>query len=1710
MRSRFLNALVLCVGFLGLQSTLNAVQAATITVTGTGDIVAVDGTVTLREAITAANTNAVVGDAPAGAGTDIINFAIPGAGPHTIAPTSALPDITQTVTIDGYSQNGAAANTLAQGDNAALKIEVDGTNAGNETNGFTFSGAGANGSTIRGLVINRFKYSAILIVDSSNVTVSGNFLGTNISGTTAQGNGLGGIRILNGAFNVIGGSGLAARNIISGNATNGIFVFDGQSTANVVRNNYIGTDVTGTLDLGNSFEGVFIRSAPGNFVGGGSAATRNVISGNGGSGVTIAFDGANENVVQGNYIGTDVTGTLDLGNSLHGVNISEGISNVAGGSTLGARNVISGNGQHGVSIDGLSGSTAGTVVQGNFIGTDVTGTLDLGNTLNGIVVNASANNTLGGSTLETRNLISSNDGDGILLTGTTATGNTVQGNIIGTDVTGALDLGNGGSGIRIDERAKNNILGGAGAAGRNIISGNDAFGVFIFGVNTLDATQNTTGNIVRGNFIGTDINGTKSLGNEFQGVAIRNSPGNTVGGTNAADRNIISGNKVDGVQISCSINSQTSADDNVVQGNYIGTDVTGTLDLGNFAGVIVSNTNRITIGGTSAGARNLLSGNVYGVVLDGSRNTQIQGNFIGTDVTGTLDLGNSVYGVLIFSGSNNIVGGTSVAARNLISGNDQHGISISGSNDLVQGNFIGTDVTGTQDLGNTFSGINIFGNTHTIGGTVSGARNLISGNERDGISLSGSDNVISGNFIGTDADGAKALGNSQHGVLVSSGTNNLVGGNTSSARNLISANAANGIRIDNAGTTGTQIDANSIGTDQSGTQNLGNAASGISLGSNNTTIGGTVGNIIAFNGAIASDGNGISFHSGTAVGNSILSNSIFSNGGTRADRSGIGFGPAGGSVPNDAGDVDGGSNNQQNKPVLASALNSGSNTTISGTLNSTASTSFRVQFFSNTVADPSGEGEGETFIGEREVIIGPSGDASFTFTPNTAIPLGRFITATATNNSTNDTSEFSNSVAVNQAGQLQFAQSTLNVGEAAGTATITVTRTQGNAGAISVPVVIAPSSAVRNSDYSISAAQPVGVTVANNTPNGSDTVTLNFADGETSKTFDITLNNDTVDEIDEALNLTLSTPTGGATLGGESTLVLTIVDNDEAPTLSINDVTLPEGNNSSTAFTFNVTLSAASGKTVTVNFATANDSATSASDFVARAGTLTFAPGQTTQTVAVEANGDTLVENDETFFLDLSNAANATLDDSQGIGNITNDEVAPTISIAGVSQQEGNRGNTDFVFVVTLSNASSQNVTVNFVTEDGTATAGSDYGARSGLISFAPGETSKTVTVPVNADMLGEADEIFSVRLSAATQALVGTAVATGTILNDDVNLLTLSISPSALSENGGTATATVARNTSTSSPLVVSLLSNDTGEANVPASVTIPAGNVSTTFTVIGVDDALLDGEQNVIISAASAGLGSAQANVTVTDNEVVPTPTPNPTRDATPPTVAWRVPTLNQVLQGFPTLRGVASDASGIKSVVVVLQRSSDRKFWNGSSWVSATAYLPTAFNGDVWTITSKLPVGLNLLDGRYVLIAIATDNAGNSARAAIQAFIDKTVPQVRFITPRGNAIVPSLSSIQGEALDAVGGTGVSRVLLFIKRSNDGQYWNGRIWTNTPVALNTTLRGSTWTRNSALPAGASLSSGAYFLTAIAYDSAGFRQTATIRVQVSSTGAAT
>lgn len=1001
----------------------NCVEPGELVVTSAGDgadtnttdafCADANGSCTLRAAINHANATAE---------DEIVHFSI-ASGAKTIAPASALPTITDSLTLDATTQPGFAGPS---------PVELDGTGAGAGTTGLRIS---AGSSTVRGFVINRFAGDGVhLAINGANV-IEGNRIGTDRNGTLDHGNAGEGIRITNSPGNTIGGLSGAARNVISGNDSDGIQIEGATSTGNVVRfnfigtsasggsdlgnagtgvflngvddtvvgpgnvlsgndfsgvdiwspgadnvvaGNFIGTNAAGSGDVGNAFDGVLVRSgATSNTIGGPSAAARNVISGNDSDAVELV---GNQNVVQGNYVGLNASGSAALANSGTGIFVNGASSTLIGGAVSGATNVVSANGFAGIEI---SGGGSQTTVQGNLIGTDAAGTADRGNTVNGIRVRGGGtNNLIGGTTTAARNVVSGNNSHGIMIEGTTATGNRIEGNYVGTTVAGTAALANSGDGVLLFD-AVSNTIGGTAAGARNLISGNNGSGLRIEGRDTANFNQ------VIGNYVGTNVTGTAALANFGTGVTIRGGNDNIIGGTAAGSRNVISGNRSNGVLVTI---VGGGARGNRIQGNHIGTNVAGSAAIpngtGGFAGGVLLFASSTTVGGTTATARNVISGNVgFGIRTISSAGNTIQGNYIGTDSTGAADLGNTVDGILLEAVTT--VGGAAPGAGNVISGNGRHGVhavSTVGRN-VIAGNLVGTNAAGTGALGNDGAGVSLVGSpSNTVGGTTAGTRNVISGNQV-GIATSGTSataNLVLGNYVGTNASGNAAVGNDV-GVSLG-GPATIVGGSEAGAANVISGNDIQGVLVTPTG-TGERVQGNLIGTNAAATGSLPNGAAGVELQGSDNAVGGPgagEGNLIAFN-----SGPGVSV-TGTAARNAIRGNSLRANGGPGVDLG------ADGVTANDAGDADSGPNNLQNFPEVTDAVSAGGSTTVEGWLQSTPGATYDVDFYANVACDPSGYGESERYLGSASVTTDGAGTAVFHEELAATLAIDEFVVAQAT------------------------------------------------------------------------------------------------------------------------------------------------------------------------------------------------------------------------------------------------------------------------------------------------------------------------------------------------------------------------------------------------------------------------------------------------------------------------------------------------------------------------------------------------------------------------------------------------------------------------------------------------------------------------------------------------------------------------------------------
>jgi large repetitive protein len=398
--------------------------------------------------------------------------------------------------------------------------------------------------------------------------------------------------------------------------------------------------------------------------------------------------------------------------------------------------------------------------------------------------------------------------------------------------------------------------------------------------------------------------------------------------------------------------------------------------------------------------------------------------------------------------------------------------------------------------------------------------------------------------------------------------------------------------------------------------------------------------------------------------------------------------------------------------------------------------------------------------------------------------------------------------------------------------------------------------------------------------------TLTFAPGETSKTVPVTVESDTLDENTEYVNLTLSSPVNATVQDNSGDL--RILDDDTRPGISVDDVSISEPDTGTAAVTFHVSLSAASANVVTVNYATANGSATAPGDYTSVSNTLTFNPGETVKPVQVLVAGDTLHENSEYLTLNLGAPTMASVLDSTGYATVFDQDPLPYLTVDETGLVEGNSGSKNGTFTVSLQPASSNTVTVAYTTADGTATtAGGDYVATSGALTFAPGETSKTVTAAVNGDTVDENNEYFALNLSAPTNAAVLDGTGYVTIFDNDPSGSGSIVSindATVLETDSGTANATF---TVTLSPAATSQVTVNYNTSNgsalgdadfVPQTDTLAfaPGQTSATVTVPVKGDTFDEGEERFSLSLFSltggASFGESSASGVILDNDHSP----------------------------------------------------------------------------------------------------------------------------------------------------------------------------------------------------------------------------------------------
>jgi hypothetical protein len=889
--------------------------------------------------------------------------------------------------------------------------------------------------------------------------------------------------------------------------------------------------------------------------------------------------------IKGSYLGIDPDGSTAITNGV-GIEIFDADGFDIGGPAATDGNLISGNASYGIEIDQsfLCGCGAAlSRVRNNRIGLRADGATRLDNGDGGISVFDGDTIIIGGA--GQGNVISGNGADGIAIVDGFGADVEISGNLIGTDVTGAVAVPNLGNGISlvptgpINPGPFNTTIGSGAVGGGNVIAGNGGYGILVL---------NAFGTRIKGNLIGLASDGSTARPNS-EGVVVSFSAITTIGGAAETDRNVISGNAGPGIDVLGDFSFGLS-DSTTILGNFVGVATDGKTARPNLYGIYVDTAFDTDIGGAAPGERNVISGNTKdGIYFTGTcgcpgAGSDVRGNYIGLASDGSTVVANGENGIQLFRAAGVEIGDIPLGSGNVISGNTLSGIlMVDPDTDEIDvlGNRIGTDATGMLARGNGLDGVTAVPADPSAPGSLGPFEPFI-----------GSDAIGSGNLIS---------GNTRHGIYML----RVIGFEMEIGRNLIGVQANGGGVLPNGG-------------------------DGILLDDSSPTA--VFENVVANNG-----GGGVVMAFNLASQESpITANSIYDNGGPGIDitpsvnASGVGDGPTA-NVPNGS----------TNFPVLASATTSAVGTVVTGTLNADADTAYRVELFASPSCDPSGFGEGRAYLGVVDVFTDSGGDAAFATTAG-QIPAGQYITATASNEFSTQTSEFSRCLAVTAAAVLVTPTTGLVTTEAGGTATFTV--------ALST----LPSADVT---VGLTSNKPGEATVS------PASLTFTSADGTTPQTVTVTGVADAVADGNQPFTIV----TAPASSLDPSYAGIDPPDvagqNQDAPTLptlSIHAATVTEGTGVTTPMSFSVTLAPASTQPVTVNWQVVDGTAQATSDLAGgpMSGSLTFSPGETSKPIALLVVGDNIPEQNETFTVRLS-GANAVIGTDTATGTIDNDDGTP-------------------------------------------------------------------------------------------------------------------------------------------------------------------------------------------------------------------------------------------------------------------------------------------------------------------------------------------------------------------------------------------------------------------------------------------------------------------
>ena len=1479
-----------------------------LVVTNTSDNsgICLPGNCSLRQAITTANSYPDF---------TTIAFAIPGSGVQTIAPTSSLPVISTPLYIDGYTQNACPAvvpcsqrNTVVDGYDGVLLIEIDGSNTPVGTPGLKITGGG---STVEGLIINRFgsntfNGNGITIDGLGGNTIKGCWIGLDSTGMADAGNYNAGIEIHTDS-NTIGGGSPGDRNVISGNDSQGVHITGPGASGNVLESNFIGTNKNGNAKPASTNQhaspgsGVHISSdANGNTIGCTVATERNIISGNG-NGVVIT-DGAFENAVSGNYIGTDVTGLIAVGNLQSGVILSGSAQdNTVGGSSLAERNIISGNTGNfaepsGVTIRDIG--TNGNQVRGNWIGLASDGSA-LGNTggssagTPGILISDGATpNDIGGTSIDSGNTISNNSGDGIRL----VDGSSGPSTTVGIPLQGNSIYNNGHLGI--------NLVGGT----------EDAFGVtantaFDQGPNSLQhyptlntATVTGSSHHISGVF-NAPVPTTYVI--DVYSNPVCDASGHGEGKTYVGSFNVVAGAagdiSFDDYSLSFGAGEILTATATDQSGNTSEFS-TCTAATGGSPGTIVLSSTSYTVA-ENAGVATITfnrTGGTDGVVsatfntADGT--AAAPGDYQSASTTVTFNDGDATPQTLDITINEDVVHEsnetvclnlspttTNVSCSTLtITDNDAAPVVTVSNPSVTEGN--GTSVlhftltkTGPTEVDAVVS-------YQTADGTASAAT--------DYTAVPATQFTFPYNLTSTTVDVAitpdSIYENDETLALNLTAVSDVtIGG--SGTGTIINDDAAPVVVIDDYTFVAQSVVVNAFSVRLTGNATVVPVKVNYHT-ADITATGGVCGVGNADYAAIpALPVSTLTFNPGVTLqsipvticrDNLAEAQETFS---MKLD------GPVDATIGDDT--AVGTINSSSASISTPAAVTEGASATTATmnfpvTLGSANPSSTVINYTVTPVTATAGVDYSDPGTGSITIAAGDtSGNIPITIIGDNVYETNETFTVTITSATASTASGTATGTINNDdtAPTINATNVTIAEGSGGGTTSFTfdlnkVGLTQLNA---TVSYATVSGTAASGTDFTATPLTPV-----------------TFLPGETQKQVTVLVNRDSVYENNETFTLDVSSSSSDAIAGTDGTG--TINNDDAAPTISVNNVEFT-GTPSVVDTQFTVTLTGATELTSTVNYSTGGGTATGGGscsgypvDYISKSGSLSFAAGETVKTVAITICADTVVEPTETFNLTLATPSNATVvgtigNGNPGIGTISSDDAA-TVSIGNVTQNEGLSGTSTFSFPVTMTAASQTATVISYSTNDGSAmTADNDYvGVASGSISIPAGSTTGSIDITVNGDNVFEPTETFTVNISTVAPGItVLTGTGTGTITNDDSQPILAFSSATYSGNEGATATIIVTRTGAAGNAVGVQYATGGGGTATAgvcgsggdyvatSGTISLAANQTSDSFQVTLCNDAVPESAETVGLTLSNAtggaALGLSSATLTIVDPVVV-----------------------------------------------------------------------------------------------------------------------------------------------------------------------------------------------------------------------------------------------